>query len=92
MRVLLKRNNAKITLSEHRFRRIQMMDGNVYGYLVTQVNNRTVRAEAFVRGDYVYGLSLDKNGAPVYTRYHLDTYKDWWAFREYELFSPHSPF
>lgn len=92
MRVSLKRNNRKTTLSEHRFKRIQMMEGNIYGYLITQSNNKTVRSAAFIRGDYVYGLSLDKNGTPVYTRYHLEGYADWWAFREYELFSPHSPF
>lgn len=88
----MNRTNNKMAISKNRWNRIRMMEGNVHGYMYTFANGTVVRGKSFLRGDYVYGVAAGKNGQTLYLRYHKDCYHDFWAFREDETISPHSPF
>ena len=88
----MNRMNNKVTISQNRWDRIRMMEGNVHGYMYTFANGIPVRGKAFLRGDYAYGIAIGKKGQILFVRYHKDCYHDFWAFREDKTSSPHAPF
>lgn len=88
----LTRQNAKSSLSQHRWDRLRMLQGNIHGYMYNYANGIPVRSVAFYRDGYVYGVSVGKKGQLVFTRYHVLSYTDFWCFREDPKQSPHPPF
>lgn len=87
----MSRHSEKVTLSQHRWERIRLMDGVTHGYMFTMSKYGLACTVAYRKGDYFYGSVISKTGI-VSVRYHKDCHLDKWAFRVNDSYSPHSPF